>query len=143
MSYVWSYDITTGYPKNDAPTLPTYTRQIPCAYALWRNVDNVIKTLLQPELPQYTMSAPYPFYVWKIEEEPRPTISAFYTKKKFGACANSLDVETVIIPNSVSYIGREAFYYTKISSVILPTNCTYYSTSFPIDCEITGGILIE
>ena len=38
-------------------------------------------------------------------------------------------------------IGGKAFEDTGLTSVTLPTNCTYYLSSFPEGCTVTGGVL--
>lgn len=61
-------------------------------------------------------------------------------KDSFLNCNN---LKKVKIPNSMTSISKLAFENTILTKVKLPDNCTYYSTSFPSDCEVTGGQIIE
>ena len=45
----------------------------------------------------------------------------------------------LVIPNSVTEIGDSAFYDILDTKVQLPTNCKYYSNTFPETCLIEGG----
>lgn len=58
----------------------------------------------------------------------------------FSGCTNLTRVD---IPEGVETIGRYSFYQTALTEVTLPDNCTYYATSFPEDCVVTGGVLIS
>lgn len=60
-----------------------------------------------------------------------------------GAFSGVSTLREVVIPDTVESIGRYSFHGTSLREVELPENCTYYSTSFPPDCEITGGQLID
>jgi hypothetical protein len=53
-----------------------------------------------------------------------------------GAFANASNLTQVSIPQSVKYIGREAFRNTKLKNVRIASDCTYYSTSFPAGCVV-------
>ena len=46
----------------------------------------------------------------------------------------------LVIPDSVIEIGDNAFYDILDTEVQLPTNCKYYSNTFPPTCTIKGGI---
>ena len=45
----------------------------------------------------------------------------------------------LVIPDSVIEIGDNAFYDILDTEVQLPTNCKYYSNTFPPTCTIKGG----
>lgn len=45
----------------------------------------------------------------------------------------------LVIPDSVTEIGDIAFYDILDTEVQLPTNCKYYSKTFPETCSIKGG----
>lgn len=45
----------------------------------------------------------------------------------------------LVIPNSVTEIGDSAFLDILDTEVQLPTNCKYYSNTFPKTCSIKGG----
>lgn len=59
-----------------------------------------------------------------------------------GAFSGCSTLTQVTIPDTCTSIGRWSFYGTSLTEVELPENCTYYATSFPEDCVITGGELI-
>lgn len=54
----------------------------------------------------------------------------------FGAFANAGNLVEVSIPRSVKKIGRQSFKNTKLKSVMIASDCTYYPTSFPQGCTI-------
>ena len=58
------------------------------------------------------------------------------TTNPIGAFCNCVNLENVSIPESVNYIGPYAFYNTKLKKIKIASNCVYYDTSFPRDCEI-------
>lgn len=58
------------------------------------------------------------------------------TTNPIGAFCNCVNLENVTIPESVNYIGPYAFYNTKLKKIKIASNCVYYDTSFPEDCEI-------
>lgn len=58
------------------------------------------------------------------------------TTNPIGAFCNCVNLENVSIPESVKYIGPYAFYNTKLKKIKIASDCEYYDTSFPRDCEI-------
>lgn len=58
------------------------------------------------------------------------------TINPIGSFCNCVNLENVTIPESVNYIGPYAFYNTKLKKVKIASDCKYYDTSFPRDCEI-------
>lgn len=60
-----------------------------------------------------------------------------------GAFCYAYSLAAVSIPSTVKKIGRYSFTYTNLTSVELADDCTYYSTSFPEGCIVTGGILLQ
>lgn len=59
-----------------------------------------------------------------------------------GAFSGCVTLTDITIPDTCTSIGKWSFYGTSLTEVELPENCTYYATSFPEGCIITGGILI-
>jgi hypothetical protein len=53
-----------------------------------------------------------------------------------GAFYNTTNLIEVRIPETVKSIGRFAFANTKLKKVKIASDCEYYDTSFPRDCEI-------
>lgn len=110
------------------------------ADVMWRIKDNEIETNIFIDSPElFETSAPAA--VWRIQNNELSinTIEPL----KLGAFTNATNLKTVSIPNSVKKIGRFSFSNTKIKTVKIADDCEYYSTSFPEDCVITGGTLIE
>lgn len=90
-----------------------------------------------PELPESYMVKPYPAIYWRIEEnEEYPSNGLMPDLPANGAFANASELTQVSIPQSVKYIGEEAFRHTKLKSVTIASDCTYFDTSFPEGCEI-------
>ena len=76
------------------------------------------------------------FYPGVMEGYPAPI------NLDIGAFAYLTNLTSITIPSSVKHIGRYAFYKTGLTSIILADDCTYYSTSFPENCVVTGGTLL-
>ena len=90
-----------------------------------------------PEIPENYMVKPYPAIYWRIEEnEEYPSNGLMPDLPANGAFANTPNLSKVVIPRTVTYIGREAFKNSQITSVIIPRNCVYFDTSFPENCVI-------
>ena len=53
-----------------------------------------------------------------------------------GAFANSINLKKIVIPQSVKFIGDNAFRNTSLSSVKISADCTYGSESFPENCNV-------
>lgn len=52
-----------------------------------------------------------------------------------GAFANSINLKKIVIPQSVKFIGENAFRNTLLSDVKISMDCVYFPTSFPDGCE--------
>lgn len=72
---------------------------------------------------------------WKIEND-KLVNTELPEVIPIGAFCNCVNLENVSIPESVNYIGPYAFYNTKLKKIKIASNCKYYDTSFPRDCEI-------
>ena len=53
-----------------------------------------------------------------------------------GAFANDTSLAKVVIPQSVKFIGENAFRNTSLSSVKISSDCVYSQESFPDGCKI-------
>ena len=53
-----------------------------------------------------------------------------------GAFANSINLKKIVIPQSVKFIGENAFKNTSLSSVKISSDCIYSLESFPDGCKI-------
>lgn len=92
-----------------------------------------------PEVPERAFQAPLPKSVWRIDnqyEDGYPFNMLMPEVPAVGAFANASDLTQVSIPQSVKYIGREAFKNTKLKNVRIASDCTYFDTSFPDGCII-------
>ncbi len=54
-----------------------------------------------------------------------------------GAFENAVNLQKIIIPESVVKIGGKSFSGTQIKSAKIAKNCGYSATSFPENCEIS------
>lgn len=114
----------------------------PYPYGKWYREDDWLTTRGLPKFLSWAQ--PYPYGKWyrengvfKTRGLPDPLIN------DLGAFSGVSTLREVVIPDTVESIGRYSFHGTSLREVELPENCTYYSTSFPPDCEITGGQLID
>ena len=53
-----------------------------------------------------------------------------------GAFANSINLKKIVIPQSVKFIGENAFRNTARSSVKISSDCVYSQESFPESCNV-------
>ena len=121
----------------------------PYPATLWRLDSNDILTLNSevwtpfPEPMEY-LTPPYPATMWYLDENNKLMNSLLPDILPMGAFSLTTELQEIRLPESLEEIGPEAFYGSAIKRVIIPNNtCTYYSTSFPPDCVVTGGHLIE
>lgn len=87
------------------------------------------------------LSSPYPVSIMIQGEDMYPKFEKLNLVNA-GAFSNSINLNSIKISKSLSYIGRYAFTNSSLTDVKLPEDCSYYSTSFPKDCKVTGGKLI-
>lgn len=124
--------------------IPGNTLVSPYPASLWRlDSDNNIVTLLLPEaLDSFT--PPYPASMWYLDENNKIMNGLLPDVLPLGAFALTTELQEIRLPESLEEIGPEAFYGSAIRRVTIPNNlCTYYATSFPPGCVVTGGHLIE
>lgn len=96
------------------------------------------------ELPQITpLTSPYPYIVMVQRKGEYPSYGNLLGPRKRGAFTYAHNLTKVRIAKSVKQIGRWSFHHTSLASVNLPDGCKYYSTSFPADCVVSGGTLID
>ena len=160
--------MSTWYINNDLPYLNEFSEQIDgfdeYPMSLWViSEDLPYKTIFSPEISiddapstMWKIADDLPFKsvfgaavsiddapsaMWKMNND-LPYKSVFAEEQLMGACLNCSNLSQVELPSTLTSIGRYSFKGTKLTSVTLPANCTYYSTSFPPDCTITGGVLI-
>lgn len=145
MSWVVGSD---GYPTNSLfPEMPEKTMNPPYPAAYWRKgADGYPTTEVFPELPEETMNKPYPRAYWRIDPlvndgYPYHELMPDLVRKGPGAFRNAAHLTRVRIPETVMFIGKEAFRYTALRSVTIAPDCTYSETSFPEGCEVSyyGG----
>ena len=114
-------------------------------YSVWTFSSTVIGGYPIPGVPQPSLFdvnkvyGSFKMYPDVAEGYPTPvTIDPI----KIGAFAYLTNLTSITIPSSVKKIGRYAFYKTGLRSVTLASDCTYYSTSFPPECDINGGHIL-
>ena len=97
-----------------------------------------------PEPIYDILTPPYPATMWYLNETNKLKNALLPDILPMGAFSRTTELEMIRLPESLEEIGREAFYGSGIRSVTIPNNqCTYYATSFPPGCVVTGGRLIE
>lgn len=92
-----------------------------------------------PDIIGITSPMPYSFYTQSAGNYPSFSVPDILIT---GAFCYAAKLSSVVIPSTVKSIGKYSFTYTALTSVVLPDNCTYYATSFPEGCAVTGGVLI-
>lgn len=88
---------------------------------------------------------PYPASFWNLDEtDEKLKMGLIPDILPMGAFSLTTELEMIRLPESLKEIGPEAFYGSGIRNVTIPNSqCTYYATSFPPGCVVTGGHLIE
>lgn len=92
-----------------------------------------------PELPTVAMAKPYPKALFRTDLQVNngyPFNELMPEDPQLGAFANSTNLKTVRIPETVKTIGRYAFRNTQLTSVTIASDCEYYPTSFPDGCVV-------
>ena len=130
-SFILSADKNNGYPSfSDAPDFESVN--------YYQNQSMFLTT------------DGYPIFKGKPYLESSPIINTdFYADGKnylqmknirfsliSGAFANSINLKKIVIPQSVKFIGENAFRNTSLSSVKISSDCVYSQESFPDDCKI-------
>lgn len=139
----WYLNNNNEIVQDDFPEPIAYLTP-PYPTSMWRlDSDNDLVTLLFPEaLDSFT--PPYPASMWYLDESNKIMNSLLPDILPLGAFACCEDLKAVMLPESLTSIGKEAFAESGLRAVTIPNNqCTYYATSFPEDCVVTGGHLIE
>ena len=130
-SFILSADKNNGYPSfSDAPDFESVN--------YYQNQSMFLTT------------DGYPIFKGKPYLESSPIINTdFYADGKnylqmknvrfsliSGAFANSINLKKIVIPQSVKFIGENAFRNTALSLVKIASDCVYSQESFPDDCKI-------
>lgn len=81
---------------------------------------------------------------WRLDESDKLTMPVLRELvNNLGAFSGASNLNMLIIPNSVEELGKKTCRETALSEITLPEDCTYYATSFPADCVVTGGQIRE
>ena len=130
-SFILSADKNNGYPSfSDAPDFESVN--------YYQNQSMFLTT------------DGYPIFKGKPYLESSPIVNTdFYADGKnylqmknvrfsliSGAFANSINLKKIVIPQSVKFIGENAFRNTSLSSVKISSDCVYSQESFPDGCKI-------
>lgn len=90
------------------------------------------------------LTYPYPASFWFYDN--RTNLTAMLLKDSIpnGAFMFDSNLIKIKLPRSLTSIGADSFVNTNFTYVEIPNpNCTYYASSFPSNCEVVGGKLIE
>lgn len=92
---------------------------------------------------QNILQKPYPNTLFIIEKN-KPSYPRYFPNPlvPIGIGCNS-SIEELVVPPSMKEISDYAFYGSNLQEVTLPSNCKYYPFSFPQDCIVNGGILVN
>ncbi|MDE5558973.1 MAG: leucine-rich repeat domain-containing protein [Ruminococcus sp.] len=144
MSFYIDETKNNGYPYiQDIPEMPSVAMKNPYHryfFILDKNKNNGYPTF-EPfdEIPIATMTKPYPYGMMMCMgddvNDGYPCILELDIYIS-GAFMNAVNLEYVRIPETVRKIGRYAFANTALQKVKISSECEYYKTSFPENCEI-------
>lgn len=122
----------------------------PYPASFWRLTDNNLTlnsedwSPIPEEIPGGILTPPYPASFWYMDSNDKLNLALLIAPIPLGAFASCSRLSTIILPESLTSIGEEAFAKSGLRSVTIPNSqCTYYATSFPPSCVVTGGHLIE
>ena len=107
--------------------------------------SNKLETFMLPEeISGDILTYPFPKSFWELDDNNKLEMFMLPEYLPVGAFALTTELQEIRLPESLEEIGPEAFYGSAIRRVTIPNNqCTYYATSFPPGCVVTGGHLIE
>lgn len=125
---------------------------IDSGYPYQDTVSNSLIAVYSEPFPTgiFTINNDYPKYLGRalvdVVSEPYPT-GIFFVDNDYpkylglnlidtGAFCWAINLEKVVIPESVKYIGITAFRNTALTEVTIAPDCVYYPTSFPDGCKI-------
>lgn len=106
--------------------------------ATWHIIDGEFThSSLPAMIPRLVQ--PYPPGIWYIEDNTfkHTLLPSMVGSNNIGAFCGVNTLVSVKIPRTVQQIGTYSFDGTSLTSVKISQYCTYESTSFPEDCEIT------
>lgn len=147
----WYLDSNNKLTHDDLPEPIDGVFSEPYPATFWR-LDSDSKLTLNsedwspfPEPIYDILTSPYPATMWYLDENNKLKNSLLPAEliNDSGAFNKNPNLTEVSIPSTARFIGPYAFNDTGLSVVELPDECGYYATSFPQDCTVTGGHLIE
>ena len=145
----WILDLSTDppdiYTDNTVQGNVHNSLESPYPKTMWYIAENPndIKTAATKDYHTPCFDFPYPASMWYISTNPNDVKTAVTKEyEEMGAFYKAFTLQEIVIPESVKSIGAYSFAETALTEVTLADDCTYYSTSFPPDCEITGGQII-
>jgi len=134
--YTNNNEYNTRVMLNEGDTVQPYeapTRNLPNAWYV-RDGRLVRDSLPEPLTGKY-ISEPYPPFIWYVNNN-KLTTSNMPSVVPQGAFCNCTSLAKATISPTVKYIGEYAFYNTALKQVRIASDCVYYPTSFPPNCEI-------
>ena len=147
----WILDLSTTppdiYTDNTVQGNVHNCLESPYPKTMWYMTENPndINTAATKDYYSPCLEMPFPSPLWYITTDPNDVRNASYRETDvLGAFAHCKFLKTIVLPDSLTSIGPDAFSDSGLEKVTIPNSqCTYYATSFPPSCVVTGGHLIE
>ena len=119
--------------------------EAPYPSVFWFVDENDIKHNGEVYCDTPCFTAPFPSIFWYVNETSDDVVyNGELDYEEMGSFLNTKHLTEIKLPNSLLSIGPFAFAGSGIRKVVIPNHaCTFYSTSFPPECEVTGGNMID
>lgn len=146
---------------NLAGEIPGNTFQDPYPSSFWNFISDTDETLTlndehlhimryaivdleQARNDEVALTYPYPASFWFYDNRTNLTATLLKDSIPNGVFMFDSNLIKIKLPNSLTSIGADSFVNTNFTYVEIPNpDCTYYASSFPSNCEVVGGKLIE
>lgn len=119
------------------PDTVSYEFSPPIPAVWWSVEDGVLTTAVLPPADTHNyVEYPYPINIWTIDENSDFAHAGMPDMSNVGTFMGSRSLNSIVIPETVKYIGEYAFANTTLVNVKIASDCQYSETSFPPGCTI-------
>ena len=81
---------------------------------------------------------PFPAPMWYVSTNPNDVKTAVTKNyEEMGAFRKCSNFSKIVIPVTTKSLGDYSFDLTALTEVQIASDCTYYPTTFPEECEVT------